>query len=190
MNLYNIMENYLAVMREAEENEGLLSEEAVELLQITEENFKEKSEQFAKLIKEYESQITFAESELERINKYIATKTSLISKLKESLLPALQMFGNKDPKKDIWRYEIGTFKFNTAKSSKIEIDEFTIEDKWKQEVITTKFDYGSAAKIGDLLGINVEVKHEIPKTPIKDAIEKGEIIAGASIKETFRVNIK
>jgi hypothetical protein len=190
MSLYKIQETYLSIMREAEENEGVISEESNELLVITQEKFKEQAEELAKVIKTLEAEVSFAEAEIERIKTFILYKNNFIDRLKSNLVEALKMFGEKDPKKDIWRYTAGTFKLGTRQSESVKIDDDFIDNKYKVEIIKTKLPYGTAAKIIDTLNIQVEVTHEVPKTEIKDKLKAGEKIEGAELVSKHSLNLK
>lgn len=189
-NLYQIELEYQELLRTAEEQDGVLDDEQNKALDITLEDFAKKSEQYAKIIRNLEGDIAFAEKEIERINKFIGTKTNIIERLKQNLLDAVILFGEKDKKKDIWRYEIETFKFSTRKSSQVIVDEEKIDNKWKQVNISEKFTLDELNKINTLLERNVEAKTSVLKTPIKEAIEKGEFVEGASIQEKFGLTIK
>lgn len=182
--IYNIKQAYLELMRDAEQQEGVLTDEQIEAFKITEEQFAEKSESYAQIIRTLEADCAFCDAEVERINKIKITKSNLIDRLEKIVLDAIMLFGTKDSKKDIWRYEIGTFKLSSRKSpSRIEIDEAFIDGKWKVITIKDKLSLEDLVKVSDALGKNLETLTTIPKTPIKEAIEAGEIVKGAQIVE-------
>lgn len=192
MNLYTITETYLNLLRDIEENEGILTEEQEELLKITEDQFETKSHQYCKLIKDLENDVSFGEKELERINKYVTVKNNTIKRLKENLLNALALFGKKDPKKDIWRHETGTFKLSTRKSISVQYDEEEIEDRFKK-ISISKLSLEDKVKVLDALGVSedeVDIRESVPLTPIKEAINNGEEVIGASLKTNYSLQIK
>ncbi len=188
--LYNITTEYRLLLEQMYEQDGDFTEEQLALLEINQEQFKEKAEIYCKLIKQLESDSAFAEKELERISAYIQKKNASKDKLKEVLKNALIIFGEKDTKKDLWRFEVGTFKLGTRKSSSVEIDEDLIDDKWKEFNIKNRFTKEDVAKIADNLGTSIETSITILKTSIKEAIEAGDTIEGAVIVDKFGLNIK
>lgn len=188
--LYNITVEYQLLVEQLEAQDGEFTEEQLELLEITKEQFKEKSEIYCKIIKELDSDIEFAQKEVERISKFISAKKSAQEKLEEKLRDALLVFGEKDSKKDLWRFEAGTFKLSTRKSEKVEINEEVIDNRWKEITIKDKLTMEDLAKVADILGRNLETNTTILKTPIKEAIKAGEIIEGASIVTNFGLSIK
>lgn len=189
--LYQITEAYRMLLEEAEENEGVLSEEQNDLLNIAEDQFAEKSEQFCKIIKILESQEDFAEKEIERIKKYQNAIINRKDRIKQALLEAVKVFGNKDPKKDLWRYEIGTFKLHTMQSVQTIVDETIIDDKYKEVAITDRFTVEEVAKISELFdGRTFKNNVTILKTPIKDALKEGQEIVGAELKTNYSLIVK
>lgn len=190
--LYNITTEYRLLLEQMYEQDGDFTEEQLALLEINQEQFKEKAEIYCKLIKQLESDSAFAEKELERISAYIQKKNASKDKLKEVLKNALMIFGEKDTKKDLWRFEVGTFKLGTRKSSSVEIDEDLIDDKWKR-ISISELNKEDLTKVCDILGkseTELKVKEDILKTPIKEAIEAGDTIEGAVIVDKFGLNIK
>lgn len=191
--LYYISQELLEFQQVLEENEGIVEQEYWDLLVIKEEEFKSKVENYCKFILDLENQIAFAQTEINRINKYIKPKNNLVDRLKDSILNAVKTFGNKDPKKDIWRYETGTFKLGTRSSSSVNIlNEEEIEDRFKQVTIS-KLSLEDKVKILDALGKSqdeVNIKVDISKTAIKEAIDKEELVQGVEIKTNYNIQIK
>lgn len=169
MNLYQIEQDLLELYAQVEENGGEITPEIEERLNITQENFTNKLENYTKFVKVLEGDIALMDSEIERINKLKQTKQNLVNRLELSMLNALKLFGNKDPKKDIWRFDLITFKLSTRQSQSIEIlDETVIDSKYK----------------------TIKTTESISKTLIKKAIEDGQIVNGASIKTNHSLSIK
>ena len=109
------------------------------------------------------------DSEIERINKLKQTRQNLVNRLELSMLNALKLFGNKDPKKDIWRFDLITFKLSTRQSQSVEIlDETVIDSKYK----------------------TIKTTESISKTLIKEAISDGQAVNGAIIKINHSLSIK
>jgi len=188
--LYHIQQTYLQLMQDLQDNEGILEDGQEELLTVTKENFNEIAENLIMSIKTLEAQVDFANKEIERINKYKATQQSIIDRFEKVLLTNLQIFGEKDSKKDIYRLEVGTFKLSTRQSKQVIIDEERIDNEWKTVKITDRLTIEDVAKIGDVLGRKIESTTDILKTPIKEFIEKGGIIEGAVIQTNYGLTIK
>lgn len=192
MRLYDITQNHLELLNDIEAAEGILDEELTERLKISEDTFKEKAEQYCKMIAQAESEAIYGQMELKRISQYVKVKTNIIERLKDNLLSALRLFGAKDSKKDIWRVEVGTFKLSTRQSVSTIIDEEEIEDRFK-EISMSKLSLEDKVKILDVLGKNeedVKVTISIPKTPVKEAIESGEDVKGAYLSTNYLLTIK
>lgn len=169
MNLYQIEQDLLELYAQVEENGGEITPEIEERLNITQENFTNKLENYTRFVKVLEGDVVLMDSEIERINKLKQTKQNLVNRLELSMLNALKLFGNKDPKKDIWRFDLITFKLSTRQSQSIEIlDETVIDSKYK----------------------TIKTTESISKTLIKKAIEDGQIVNGASIKTNHSLSIK
>lgn len=189
-NLYSIELSYLQLMQDIEENEGILEEEQEKQLEITKENFAETSENLIKIVKTLESQIDFCNKEIERINKLSKVKQNMIDRLEKSLLEAIKLFGEKDPKKDIWRYEVGSFKLSTRQSKQVVIDEELIGNEWKTVVIKDRLTLVELDNIIKLLGKPIKATTDILKTPIKEQLDMGIEIEGASIETKYGLTIK
>lgn len=169
MNLYQIEQDLLELYAQVEENNGEITPEIEERLNITKENFTNKLENYTRFVKVLEGDIALMDSEIERINKLKQTKQNLISRLELTMLNALKLFGNKDSKKDIWRFDLVTFKLSTRQSQSVEIlDETVIDSKYK----------------------TVKTTESISKTLIKEAIADGQAVNGAIIKINHSLSIK
>ena len=169
MNLYQIEQDLLELYSQVEENGGEITPEIEEKLNITQENFTNKLENYTRFVKVLEGDIALMDSEIERINKLKQTRQNLVNRLELSMLNALKLFGNKDPKKDIWRFDLITFKLSTRQSQSVEIlDETVIDNRYK----------------------TIKTTESISKTLIKEAISDGQAVNGAVIKINHSLSIK
>lgn len=169
MNLYQIEQDLLELYTQIEENNGEITPEIEERLKITQENFTNKLENYTRFVKVLEGDVALMDSEIERINKLKQTRQNLVNRLELSMLNALKLFGNKDPKKDIWRFDLITFKLSTRQSQSVEIlDETVIDSKYK----------------------TIKTTESISKTLIKEAISDGQAVNGAIIKINHSLSIK
>jgi|GEM_PF-4226675 len=184
MNIYEINAEALELEALIQESNGEITPEIEERLRINQENFNYKLDSYCKFIKYLELQIQFGESEIDRIKQLINNKTNLIEKLEHNIVESLKVFGTKDRVKDIWRYEIGTFKLGTRTSKSVKIlDENLIEDKFKKIQLSN---LTVEQKNNILIALNltegeVNLKEEFSKTKIKEAIDAGENVIGAEL---------
>lgn len=196
MNLYQIEQDLLELYAQVEENGGEITPEIEERLNITQENFTNKLENYTKFVKVLEGDIALMDSEIERINKLKQTKQNLVNRLELSMLNALKLFGNKDPKKDIWRFDLITFKLSTRQSQSVEIlDETVIDSKYKTFSIgklnKQVFDAAVEAICSlDDVPTNHVISDVISKTLIKKAVKDGQTVNGAKITINHSLSIK
>ena len=193
-NLYQIEEDYLALMYELEESGGEVTPELGLRLEIVKEDFDRKVLAYSKFIAMLEGDVKSAVSEIERISQYIITKSNMVDRLKENLLGALKLFGIKDPKKDIWRYEIGTFMLSTRKSQAAEVTDFNaLPDKYKKVAIRiANLSMEQRTHVMDLLHDVDDIKvDEGPlKLDIKNDILAGEEVPGAEVRTKYSLNLR
>lgn len=166
MNLWEITQEFLALASIIEEAGGEATDEVMEELAISRENFAHKAEGYAKLILKWDAEIEAAAAEIKRIQAIKKTKENSVGRLKETLKAALLIFGHEDAK-GIKRFETPLVKLSTRKSTSIEI---TDENALPQEAFV--------------------IKREVSKTAIKELLEAGAAIEGASVKENISVVIK
>lgn len=164
--LWEITQEFLALASMIEEAGGEATDEVMEELAISRENFAHKAEGYARLILKWDSEVDAASAEIKRIQAIKKTKENAVGRLKETLKTALLIFGQEDSK-GIKRFETPLIKLSTRKSTSIEI---TDENALPQEAFV--------------------IKREVSKTAIKELLEAGAAIEGASVKENISVVIK
>lgn len=98
-NIYFIQEELKVLLAEIEENEGVVDNEFWDAFLVTQETFKQKLKSYCHVLKEYESKIAFADSEIKRIANYQRVKQTTYDRIEKIILDALKQFGEKDPKK-------------------------------------------------------------------------------------------
>lgn len=165
--LWNITQEFLALASLIEEAGGEATDAVMEELAISRENFAHKAEGYARLILKWESEIDAASAEIKRIQAIKKTKESSVARLKETLLYALQAFGQEDDKTGVKRYETPLFKLSTRRSQAVEIVDET--------------------EVPDAFWV---VKKEVSKSAISNALKEGEEVPGAVLKENYSVQIK
>ena len=196
--LYNIQNNYIYLIGLLEENGGVLEdEEQIKLFDFTQEEFATKAEEFCKIIRTMETDCLGLDAEIERLTKLKTTKANTAERFEKSLTEALKMFGTKDPKKDIWRYEFGTFKISTRKSERTEIlKPELVPNEYKKVKIKDTLDFTTFNKIKELFP-NLEGSTDFDKKAIKshldalaDSDNENKTEDWAEVKTNFGLSLK
>ena len=164
--LWEITQEFLALASLIEDAGGEATDELLEELAISRENFAHKAEGYTRLILKWESEIDAAAAEIKRIQAIKKTKENSVARLKEMLLHALQVFGQED-KTGMKRYETPLFKLSTRKSQAVEIVDET--------------------ELPDAFWV---VKKEVSKSAISAALKEGGEVPGAFLKENVSLQIK
>ena len=159
--LYQITADQAELFNQIDELDGELTPELEEALKINEENFESKARGYIWMIKKLESENVTISHELERLKHIEKRNDKLIDRLKESMKMALEIFGESK--------KIDTFTLSLRKSKSVEIIDAELIPEAYRVVKTTE---------------------TINKTEIKKAIESGEIVSGATIKENNNLQIK
>jgi len=160
--IYNISQELETIFNSIENNEGTIDDQTETALVLTKQELENKGVQYGFKCLSIKNENAEIDAEIERLNKIKARNTNLENRLKETLKNAMLHFG-------IDEIKIPTLKIKFRKSVAIEIEnEDLINEKFKVEK-TTK---------------------TISKTLIKEAIENGEIVLGASKVENKSLQIK
>ncbi len=159
--LYQIESEYLQLINQVEEMEGVLTPEMEEALTINKNELEVKSIAYVEFIKSRESFNERVDSEIKRLQAIKKQNDSLISKLKQNLLNAVNLFGN---------FEAGFLKFSTRKSTSVNV---TVEANELPKEYKT-----------------VKVTEAPDKVAIKKALEKGEVIEGCELVTSNNLQIK
>ena len=125
--LYTISNELLSIFANIEENEGEVTEEELQALEIAQENLQEKLNSYRKAIRVWEADINACKEEEKRIKTARTVKENRISKLKDRMLFAVQKFGcdgkpNKKGKSNKF-YELSDCRLYTRTTESVEIDE-------------------------------------------------------------------
>ena len=158
-NLYQIETEYMELMNTIEDNFGEITPELESALQIHESERNQKTIAYLQTISNKESFNIQIDNEIKRLQAIKKQNDSLISKLKESLLNAVNLFGS---------FEVGFNKFGTRKSSSVEVD-FVNELPKEYKV--------------------VKITEQADKAKIKKALMNGEKIPGCRIVEKSNLKI-
>ena len=159
-NLFNIESDYLKLMEQIQEADGEITEELSEQLKINEAQLQGKSIAYLSVIKSVEAFNMQIDDEIKRLQQMKKTRTNLISRLKDRLLEAVNLFGE---------FESGLHKFGTRKSSSIEVEDINgLPKEFKV----------------------IKVTEQADKKALKEAIKRGEVIEGVTLKQNANLKIK
>lgn len=92
--LYQIEQELLNIFNEIEEAGGELTPELEEKLNITQDNFKEKLNNYYKAVLSFTSDANSIKEEIDRLNNRKRLFDGRVKRLKENMLNAVQLFGN------------------------------------------------------------------------------------------------
>ena len=158
-NLYKIETEYLQLMADVEDVEGVLTPELEEALTINKTQLEGKSTAYLHIISTREALNNQAKDEIKRLQAFVKANDNLVIKLRSRLLDAVKLFG---------AFEVGINKFGTRKSSTVEVD----------DVNSLPSDFKT-----------VKVVESADKKAIKEALKNGVVIEGCSIIEKINLKI-
>jgi hypothetical protein len=158
--LYQIKESYLSLMDEIEASEGILSEDQESALKINKSELDSKSIAYLEVIKSSKAFISTIDEEIKRLEALKKRNKSLISRLENSLIGAIELFGE---------FTVGTLTFGRRKSESVQVDDVnSLPDEFK----------------------NVKVTETAKKADLKAAINSGKEIDGVHIQTNFNLAVK
>ena len=161
-NIYKIETEYRDLISVLVENGGELTPELEQALQINQKDLYRKSESYAYAIKELSGEIDIIKSEIERLQALINQRDKSISRMKETVLKAMELY-------EIDKIETPMIKISVRESEAVEvINENQIDPIFKVKKVTTT----------------------ISKSAIKEAIKSGINVNGVVIKKNKSLQIK
>ena len=160
ISLYKINENMLSLLSVIEANEGELTDEVLEQLEINNEELQTKSESYLAVIKNREALNTQIDDEVKRLQAMKKANNNLVLRLKNSLLNAVNIFGE---------FETGLIKFGIRKSTTVEVN--GIVNDLPKEFKTVK------------------VTEQPNKAEIKKSLQRGEQIEGCALITNYNLKI-
>lgn len=121
-NIYQISQELLSIFDELEENEGELTPELEEQLNITQEEFRDKIKSYSNVVKMLENDIVDIKAEKTRLNNLQKSKEKTIERLKKIMIDAVELFG--DTTKSGSKYlDYGTGKVSIRNTQVVEVEE-------------------------------------------------------------------
>lgn len=157
MNIFFIKQEYRNIFDELEENGGELTEELEQKLAITQEEFKNKVEDYTNIIKTLDNDMSGIKAEQARLKALYDKKEQIAKKLKEIIIDAVNEFG--DTKKSGVKYfDYGTGEVSIRKTQVVKVNEPLVK------------------YVGDYLGRMVTFTKEYNRLGVIDHIERSEIV--------------
>lgn len=92
-NIYEIADDYIAVIAEIENNDGEITEDMEKKLQIAEDELEEKLRAYRSVIKQNESFVDYNKDEIKRLRDRNKSFDNTKERLCKYIIPALHMFG-------------------------------------------------------------------------------------------------
>lgn len=165
--LYEIQEELLSLFADIEEAGGEITPEQEELLSITEDNFKEKLNNYYKLVLSFDADALASKNEAKRLTDRRKVLENRVERLKKTMLGAVEMFGanGKTGNKFI---ELPTVRIFTRGANSVKLDEERINNLIREIVRLTNEIHDNGALVfgedcdveGLLCVINVNLKAE------------------------------
>ncbi len=114
--LYHISGEYIALMEEIEDAEGVLDESTSRALEINSEEVQVKGANYGLMIRKYEGDIATIDSEIKRLTALKKSKVLTVGRLMETISSAMHLFG-------ITKIETPIIKLSFRKSTRLVINE-------------------------------------------------------------------
>jgi len=162
LNIYQIEKEYLEFANQLIESGGECTPELELQLTINQEQLEQKARGYGFVVKQMESDVSIIDAEIKRLGELKKARLKTIERLETTVSQAMQLY-------QINRLETPTLKISFRKSESVEIDdESAISFAYLKEKIT----------------------YTIDKAMIKEAIKKGEVVAGARLQINQNIQIK
>lgn len=190
MNIFQISEEYLKLMNDLEESEGVLTEELEERLKVNSDNIYEKLKAYRYIKLMLESDINMISDEINRLKAIEKSKTLAIERIKDTMLVATLLFGDTG-KSGNKKLDYPDFKLYTVNKKAVVIeDELSfINSDYVRYSISEKLTEDELAKLvhikPDVTADKVILKKEL-LSDLTDGVE----VEGASVVIKPYINIK
>ena len=158
--LHSIKKDYLDLINEVEEMEGELTPEIEYKLKINKTVLQSKAIAYHSIILSKDAFTMQIDNEIKRLQALKKRNVNLVSRLKNSLLSAVETFGG---------FTIGTNTFGIRKSERVEVEDVNLLPK----------EYKT-----------IKVTEQADKIAIKKALKEGKEINYAYIVEQYNLKIK
>jgi len=158
--LFKISQDLLELFDKVEEQDGELTDEQAEFLEIKEGELQQKASNYMEVINQQDSFVSRIDDEIKRLQAIKKQRNGIVTRLKNNLLNAVHLFGE---------FEVGTHTFGLRKSTAVEVDDVNgLAKEYK----------------------TIKVTEQADKKAIKEAIKGGEVIDGCRIVTNQNLKIK
>lgn len=200
--LFNISDEYIRLINQIEENEGVLDEHLEKELEINKQQLEEKIKSYYHIIKEKQAEIQLIKDENERLSKISKIKDNLIESIKHKVLDAVNLFGYTG-KSGNKKLDFDTLKVYTGARESVEVNDIEfvnesiialsakkLDDRFKYTITRqfTNIELHEIAKCIDLKHDDCQVV--LSKSNIKLSIEAGVKIPGCQIVKNQHITFK
>ncbi len=162
MNIYQLTTEYKQLESILIENEGELTPDLEQALQINQDQLQAKGISYGYVIKSIEAESDIIDAEIKRLTQLRKVRDNAVERLKTTLKQAMEMYG-------VLELKTPTLKISFRKSESVEIIDMDLLD---EKYITKK---------------TTEMAN---KTEIKEALKRGEVIEGAELRTNNNLQIK
>lgn len=202
--IFDIERDILDVISQLEENEGEITDEIEEVLNISRNELKDKLKQYSWVNKKINSEIELAKFEIKRLQGLVKRKEKAIEKLDEYSEKAVELYGLENSKskakKKPKEVDLGLEKAILSYTESVEI---TVEPKSVSDIpedlqlftvveITKSYNYEEAIKkLNSISDRTYEVNFNISKKDLKEELLKENCkIESAVIKQNSNLKFK
>ncbi len=184
-NIFNIQNELLSILNEIEENEGELTLELEEKLNIKQNEFKDKIKSYSNVIKMLESDINLIKEEKNRLSELQKAKEKTIERIKKIIVYAIETFGDttKSGNKFV---DYGTGKISIKTTQAIEVEEESVTRFINRIITGLKWYADNNQLTSNLLTTEDILSFVNTKSPEEE--ENGIEIDNFEIKDIERLN--
>lgn len=162
LNLYSLEQEYLEIARQL--TDGELTPELEKALEINRENLEVKVAKYGYVTKKFDGEIYLIDKEIERLTALKNSKEKAITKLKDTVKAAMELY-------DIKKVEAQNIKLMLVRSKpSVLVDENLLPKKYIKK--------------------QTKVTYTPDKVAIKNDLDAGKKIKGATLKENENLQIK
>ena len=153
MHLFEIQQEYVELLDEIEEHEGILDDDTEERLGILEDEYETKMVAYQTKRKVLKGEIEVVKDYIESFSAKITAKENLSTRLAEKMLDALKVFGE-DTKSGGKRFKNDLVNVFTVNRPKVDVDELSAEE------VEGNF-YNTYGKVAIELDLNFQQMQEV-----------------------------
>ena len=133
MNIYQLQQDIITIFDEIEENGGEITPELEKELAIKQDEFKDKVQNYTKVIKLIEQDLNAIKEEKKRLTDLSISKQKIIDRLTKIIISAINTFGETKPS-GVKYLDYGTGSVSVRNSKAVDVDEDLLKDLQTQMV--------------------------------------------------------